>query len=117
MTSKSIEDIMFLIEFAWYVFLNQKPLSIKYIPPDEEAVAKIIWNWDNCIICTDAQNILEPEIAKHHHLGWLASGVFGTAIQMIQDYVGNSYRIEVEDTKSQARGDPYCEATAYFYPI
>ena len=114
--SKSVPDVTYLVETAWEAFLHQKPTSLKYIPSDDENVEKIVWTWDDCIICSNAHDIFDQETLKDIYLGNIATGVFELTTQMGQDHVGNSYHVEAKNTKSQARGDPYCEVTLFFYP-
>ena len=115
--SKSVSDVTYLVDTAWSAFLNQKPTSLKYFPSDAENVEKIVWTWEDCIICSNAHTIFDQEILKDLHLENVATGVFELTTQMCQDHVGNQYRVEIKDTKSQARGDPYCELTLFFHPV
>lgn len=117
MTSKSVEDLTYIIDTAWYVFLGEQISSIKYIPPDDQGIEKIIWTWDNCVMCANIQNEMDPDTLKDVNIEAVAAGVFQVTLEMIQDYVGNSFQVEVKNTKSGAWGDPHCEMTAIFTPI
>ena len=117
MLSKSVPDLIFIIQASWYIFLGQEIISIQYFPPDPDGIEKIVWIWDKCVMCTNAQNKLGPELAKNIRFEACAAGIYQTAIQIFEDHVGNPYNIVVKDTESRARGDPYCELTAFFIPL
>ena len=116
MVSKSIEDLVYFVDAAWYLEMGSKPTSIKYIKGNE-GIEKLIWTWDNCLMCGNAENLLDKEILKNNQLGALPTGIFKTAFDIILEHVGSSYLVDVEMTQSRSWGDPTCEMTATFTPI
>jgi len=120
--SRKLEDMKVVIESAWHAFLGNSPDKIKYYEAgDGHEVPRIVWQFSKCWICSEIE---KDEDLKHLDFtsstefgyGSCASGIFETALQMVQDYVGNLYNVIVRETKCFMRGDDYQEFTAYFYP-
>ena len=89
----------------------------KFIPAEEseEGVAKIVTPIKQCIMCATKTDISTDDLGDHdyfHVLTILAQA----AVQHVEDYVGNSYKIECKETKCFLRGDDHGEITTYFYP-
>ena len=120
--SKKLEDMKVVIESAWHAFLGNSPDEIEYFEAgDGHEAPRVVWKFNKCWICSE---ILEDEecsnldFKSHPEFGYgsCASGIFETAIQLVQDYVENDYKVKVKETKCFMRGDDCQEFTAYFYP-
>ena len=116
MVSKSVKDLVHFIDTSWLLEMGKNPTSIRYMK-DEKGIEKIIWTWDNCVMCTSAKNLLNPQILEKNQLGGLTAGAYKSGLETVQELVGYSYLIDVELTKSRSWGDDTCEMTATFTPI
>ncbi len=119
--SKKLEDMKVVVESAWHAFLGNSPDRVEYFEAgDGHEVARVVWQFDKCWICAEAADDedLKNLDFKNSEYGYgsCASGIFETALQMVQDYVENPYRVVVRETKCFMRGDQVQEFTAYFYP-
>lgn len=120
--SKNLEDMMVVIESAWHAFLGNSPDKITYFKPgDGDEVARIIWQFNKCWICSEIKedpDLEHLDFKNNTEFGYAscASGIFETALQMVQDYVKNSYKVVVRETKCFMRGDDCQEFTAWFFP-
>jgi len=122
--SKSLEDVEFLSDVAMYVILGSKwrkffgkPI---FIPADksEEGVPKLVLRFVRCVLCTGLKPGIDIDQAKlkRNSYGELLARALVSLMQLIQDYVGNEYTLEVKETKCRLRGDLYGEGVVYFLP-
>jgi len=122
--SKSLEDVAFLADVAMFVILGSKwkkffgqPI---FVPAEksEEGVPKLIIRFVRCVLCTGlkpGKDIDQSKLRKNTY-GELLARALVSLMQLIQDYVGNEYTLEVKETKCRLRGDSYGEGVVYFYP-
>jgi len=122
--SKSLEDVEFLSDVAMYVILGAKwkkffgqPI---FIPAEkaEDHIPKLIIRFVRCVLCTGlrpGKDIDQAKLRKNSY-GELLSRALVSLMQLIQDYVGNEYTLEVKETKCQLRGDSYGEGIVYYLP-
>jgi hypothetical protein len=122
--SKSLEDVAFLSDTALYVILgskwNQFFGKTVFLTADktEDGIAQLIMRFPRCVLCTGLQpgvDIDHTKLKKNSY-GELLSRALVALMQLIQDYVGNKYKLVVKETKCRLRGDLYGEAIAYYYP-
>ena len=122
--SKSLDDMEFLSDTAMYVILGSKwkdffgtPQFIK-AEEAEDGVAKLVMRFQRCVLCTGLRPGIDIDHTKlrENSYGELLARALTALLQMIQDYVGNKYRLEVKETKCRLRGDLYGEGVIYFYP-
>ncbi|MHA1266828.1 MAG: hypothetical protein ACTSRS_16445 [Candidatus Helarchaeota archaeon] len=122
--SKSLEDLEFVAKIALYVILgpNWKKFFTEpiYIPAErtETGIAQFRIKFPICALCagiTPGKDI-DAEKLHTHSYGELLASALASLLQMVQDYVGNDYQIEIKETKCKLRGDPFGEAVMYFHP-
>ena len=122
--SKSLEDLEFVSAIALYVILGpnwskffEQPV---YIPAErtESGVAQFRIRWPVCSLCAGILpgKDLDPSKLKNHKYGELLAAALASLLQMVQDYVGNNYDLEIKETKCMLDGDPYGEGIIYFHP-
>jgi hypothetical protein len=122
--SKSLEDVEFLSGVAMYVILGPKWQNFfgppKFVPANrsEERVPKLIITYKCCVLCTGLKPgvDIDPAKLRRNSYGELLARALVSLMQLIQDYVGNEYTLEVKETKCRLRGDPYGECLIYFFP-
>ncbi len=120
--SKSLEDVEFLSDVAMYVILGAKwkkffgqPI---FVPAEksEEGVPKLIIRFVRCVLCTGLKPVeLDQSKLRKNSYGELLSRALVALMQLIQDYVGNEYTLEVKETKCRLRGDYYGEGVVYYF--
>ena len=122
--SKSLEDQVFFSDVAMYVIMGSKWKKFMgkpiFLPAEEsdEGVPELRLSFLQCVLCTGLQPGVDIDDAKlkKNSYGELLMQALVALMQMIQDYVGNEYKLVVKETKCQLRGDPYGEGVVYFYP-
>lgn len=120
--SRSIADLEVILKSAWYAFLGKQKIDyFEYIPPDSEGVEKIIWRCNQCMLCSeiDSDTILKDVFEKsevHISFGSVMCGIFESFFNIVMEYAGRPFDINVEETKCISLGDPYQELTAIFTP-
>lgn len=118
--SKSLEDLPKIIETSYYVMTGQKFSSCKYLPKDEKNPARVIFTLDRCMFCGGMKKEKSIEVNKEtmgtYTWGEVMSGIVEAAVETIEDYVGNTLKIEVNETKCIMKGDPYAEFTIVLSP-
>ena len=82
----------------------------------EDNIAKVIIGVKKCPVCIGLTNVTEKDLQGEDYITVL-SALSEAAIQDIQDYVGNKYKIVCKETKCFLRGDDQGEMTLYFHPI
>jgi len=119
--SKSIKDLKYILEAAWYVLLGKEKINyFEYIPPDENGVEKIRWRYKTCLFCSGIENdeIIGSDIEKYRRpLASLMEGSLESTFKSIMEFAGRKFDVKVVETKCIARGDPYQEFEATFIPI
>ncbi len=120
--SQNIADMKEIVTAAWYSFLGDNPDELEfYEAGDGHEAARVIWRFHKCWICSQILedpdcNVLIPAQEGELGYGSCACGIFESALQQVQDYVGNPYQVVVRETKCFHRGDNIQEFTAFFYP-
>jgi len=122
--SKSLEDLEFVATIALYVILgpnwNKMFEPPVFIPADrtESGLAQFRVRWPVCALCAGILPgvDLDTEKMQDHNYGELLAAALASLLQMVQDYVGNDYTIDIKETKCLLRGDPYGEAIMNFNP-
>lgn len=120
--SKSLKDMKLIVKTAWYAYLGEFPDKVEYFEAgDGHEVPRVVWHFNKCWICAQChrdEDLDQIDFKKFGEYGYAscASGIFETALQMIQDRVENPYSVQVRETKCFMRGDDRQEFTAFFYP-
>jgi hypothetical protein len=122
--SKSLDDVAFLADVAMYVVLGPKWkrfFSKPFFTPadqSEEGVPKLTFVFQRCVLCTGLTpgRDIDPTKLRRNSYGELLARAITSLMQLIQDYVGNEYTLEVKETKCMLRGDLYGEGVVYFFP-
>ncbi len=122
--SKSLQDLEFLASIAMYIILGPKWNEFfgdpVYVPPErtEDNVPQLIMHYNKCVLCTGLRPGIDIDHTKlkRYSYGELLANALVSLLQMIQDYVGNNYKLVVKEHKCQLRGDPEGEGVIYFYP-
>ncbi|HUX97918.1 MAG TPA: hypothetical protein VMV49_00045 [Candidatus Deferrimicrobium sp.] len=122
--SKSLEDVDFLAETALHVILGSKWPQFFGKPKmilaenTEEGVAQLVMRFPRCVLCTGLRPGIDVDHTKlrKNSYGELLARALVALMQLIQDYVGNKYKLVVKETKCRLRGDPYGEGISYYYP-
>ena len=119
--SKDIRDVALQIGWTlWALAGNDsgrllgKPV---FIPAEEaeEGVPKIIVSILKCPMCA-TQGGIKPEDLGGYDYFHVITALAGSAVQHVEDYVGNEYTVICKETKCFLRGDDKGEITAFFYP-
>jgi len=121
--SKSLDDTEFLAETALYVILGSKWKKFfgqpRFYKADEtkEGVPQLVLQFSRCVLCTGLHHgEIDPKKLRKNSYGELLARALVSLMQLIQDYVGNEYTLEVKETKCQLRGDLHGEGITYYYP-
>jgi hypothetical protein len=122
--SRSLEDLEFLADVALYVIMGPKWKKFfgkpQFVSADEaeDGVPKLIMRYVRCVLCTGLIPGVDIDHTKlkRNSYGELLARALVALMQMIQDYVGNEYRLDVKETKCRLRGDTWGEGVVYFYP-
>jgi hypothetical protein len=122
--SQSLEDLEFVASIALYVILgpNWKKFFAPpvFVPADrtDNDIAQFRIKFPICALCAGIKPgiDLDPQKMEEHSYGELLAAALAHLLQMVQDYVGNDYDIEIKETKCKLRGDPYGEAVMFFHP-
>ncbi|TFG06012.1 MAG: hypothetical protein EU536_00280 [Promethearchaeota archaeon] len=114
--SKDLNDMEFMSEVSLWSILGPKFREFfapsKYLPAGDP-----INPYNNpcfvsispkCVLCSVIQD-LDMEKYRDLDYGAIISYALGSLIEIIMEYVGHNYRIEVKETRCFLRGDPYSE--------
>ncbi|MDD1777221.1 MAG: hypothetical protein LUQ65_03560 [Candidatus Helarchaeota archaeon] len=122
--SKSLVDIKLFSDVAMYVIMGPKwrrcfgePIVVP-AEKSEEGVPQLILHFTRCVLCTGLKPGVDIDQSKlkEKSYGELLASAFSALLQLIQDYVGNEYTLEVKEVKCMLRGDPYGECIVSFLP-
>ncbi|MHA1129448.1 MAG: hypothetical protein ACTSRC_18830 [Candidatus Helarchaeota archaeon] len=122
--SKSLDDLEFLTDVAMYVIMGPKWKQFfgkpQFIPADDTAdgVPKLIIRFIRCVLCTGLRPGIDIDHSKlkKNSYGELLARALVALMQMIQDYVGNDYKLDVKEVKCRLRGDEWGEGVVFFFP-
>ncbi len=122
--SKSLKDLEFISQIALYVILGPdwdklfNPPTLIPAEQTEHGIPQLRIRYPVCALCTGIRPgaDIDPAKLKDHNYGELLAAALASLLQLVQDYVGNDYVIDIKETKCMLRGDPYGEATIYFNP-
>ena len=114
--SKDLKDMEFMSEVSLYSILGKDYKQFfsgaRYIPADapgnEEGVPKFINISPKCVMCSVIKD-LDMERYRDLNYGEIISYALGSLIEIILDFVGYHYRVEVKENRCFLRGDPYSE--------
>lgn len=122
--SKSLEDVPLMVRVSWYISLGEDipAKNFRFIPKGAEGdqYDKVVWTSDHCLFCAcldEGSNL----VVNKETLGnesWVnqIGGIIKAAMQIIQEYVGNDYELQVKETKCMQTGDSCQEFTIWFIP-
>lgn len=122
--TKSLEDLEFISKIALYVMFGPKwriffdePV---FIPAErtEKRIAQMRITWPICALCAGIRPGIDLDTTKlrEHSYGELLAAALAALLQLVQDYVGNDYITEIQETKCLLLGDPHGEGIVYFHP-
>jgi hypothetical protein len=122
--SKSLDDLEFLTDVAMYVIMGKKwkrffgPPQFIAAEDSADGIPKLIIRYVRCVLCTGLRPGIDIDHSKlkKNSYGELLARALVALMQMIQDYVGNEYRLEVKEIKCMLRGDEYGEGVVFFFP-
>ncbi|NVM54185.1 MAG: hypothetical protein HWN66_10835 [Candidatus Helarchaeota archaeon] len=114
--SKDLNDMPFMSEVALYAILGKnykkfflRPRYITADDPDNEyGVPHYRTVSTKCLLCSVIQD-LNLEEYKDLNYGEIISYALGSLVELIFDYIGLNYRVEVREIHCFLRGDPYSE--------
>ncbi|NVM54904.1 MAG: hypothetical protein HWN66_14465 [Candidatus Helarchaeota archaeon] len=119
--SQSIEDVPTILGTAYYVMTGQKFSSCKFFPADALNPTKIVFTLDQCLFCgglkKETSIMVNSETLGRQTWGAVIVGIVEAALETIEEYVGNTLKVEVKETKCIMKGDSYAEFTINLYPI
>lgn len=123
--SQSLEDLTYIMNASWSMMTGETFDSIVYFPPTaENPYPTIVMRPKRCIFCSGLKKDDSLEVTKETmgtnedpHLTWgaIVSGIVASAVEAIEEYVGNPYKCDVVETKCIMKGDVYPEYTAWLY--
>ncbi|MFX1452182.1 MAG: hypothetical protein ACFFCM_15200 [Promethearchaeota archaeon] len=116
--SKDINDIAFLASTTFFGLLGKNYKTFFEEPEfstDSKGVGKLVLRMKKCPICAGVRHVTQEKLGKKTLGGFLAI-LSGEIVELIQEYVGNPYRIESKETKCFMKGDPYGEIVIMMYP-
>ena len=116
--SKDLSDIEFMSSLSLYSIMGKNFRkffsNVHYItaddPSNEDRAHKFITYAPKCLMCS-VLTADDQERFKNTSYGEIISYALGSLFEIILDYVGYNYRVEVKETKCLLRGDPFGEVT------
>ncbi len=120
--SRNLEDIALQIWWTLKSVSGKDASKIfgmpKFFPAEkeEDGIAKIKVPIKQCMMCANQTNLSAEDLGGQDYFH-VITVLAGSAIQHVQDYVGNKYKIKSKETKCFIRGDDEGEITLYFIPI
>jgi len=119
--SKHLPDVALQIEWTLWSLAGKNAEKIfgkpMFIPAENstEGVPEVVIPIKQCVMCA-AKTDIKPEDLGNHDYFHVITELAEAAIQHIQDYVENRYRVLCRETKCFLRGDDQGELTVFFYP-
>ena len=120
--SRDISDTAFLIDMALKVLIGSDATKIFetpiFIPAEDtdDGIPKVICTLKKCPLCAGLTSHVTAEMLGEAEYLAVITSLGESAVQVIQDFVGNSYNIVCKETKCILKGDEKGEMTVYFYP-
>lgn len=114
--SQDLEDMEFMSEVALWSILGKDYrkffIPTKYIAADDPInpynLPYFLSVNPKCLMCSILEEG-EKEEYKDTNYGEIISYALGSLIEIILEYVGHNFRVEVKETRCFLRGDPYSE--------
>ncbi|MHA1130392.1 MAG: hypothetical protein ACTSQQ_06240 [Candidatus Helarchaeota archaeon] len=121
--SKDIKDLEYMSGISLYSILGKNYRkwfsTAKYMPKDapfnDDGVDKFINISPKCLLCS-ALPLEEMEDYKNVNYGEVISYALGSLIELILEYVGYKFNIQVREKRCFLRGDPYSEIEMLLHP-
>ncbi|NHI94001.1 MAG: hypothetical protein EAX96_16045 [Candidatus Lokiarchaeota archaeon] len=119
--SKHLPDVGLQIWWTLLSILGNDAKKIfgkpKFIPATEaeDGITKIVIALKQCMMCSTKLNIAPEDLGDQDYFHVITS-IAEAAVQHMQDYVENDYKIKCKETKCFLRGDDQGELTLFFYP-
>ncbi len=115
--SKDLKDMEYLSSISLYSILGKHYkeffLGAKFVPADdpnnEDGIPKYVTISPKCLMCSVLYDYENMHEYKDLNYGEVISYALGSLVEIIFDYVGHNYKVEVRETKCFLRGDPYSE--------
>ncbi|MHA1383318.1 MAG: hypothetical protein ACTSR3_06135 [Candidatus Helarchaeota archaeon] len=115
--SKSLDDIAFMASTTFFGILGKD--YTKFFAEPEFSVYKGVGTlsirMNRCPICAGVHHVTQKDLGEKTLAGFLAV-LFGEIIELTQEYVGNEYIVEAQETKCFMKGDPYGEIVIKLIP-
>ena len=120
--SRDFKDIEYMSEISLYSILGpdyRKFFSnIKYVPADDpnnaEKLHKFITITPKCVMCSVIGD-LNVEEYKDTDYGEIISYALGSLLELILDYVGLHYTVQIKETRCFMRGSPHGELVMFLH--
>jgi hypothetical protein len=120
--SQDLKDIGFMSEVSLYSILGpdyRKFFSnTKYVPADDpnnaEKLHKFITIVPKCVMCSVIGD-LKVEEYKDTEYGSIISYALASLLELIFEYIGKPYRIELKETRCFMRGSPHGEVVMFLH--
>lgn len=115
--SKDLKDMEFMSDVAMYAIMGKDAKKFfsgtKYVPADDplndEGVPYYLTFSPKCLMCSVIRDLDNVSDYKDLNYGEVISYALGSMMEIILDYVGYNYRVEVKERKCFLRGDPISE--------
>lgn len=114
--SKDLNDMEFMSEVALWSILGKDYKNFfipsKYIAADDPinpyGLPYFLGVSPKCLMCSIIDDLDKEEFYDKNY-GEIISYALGSLIEIILEYTGYNYRVEVKETRCFLRGDPYSE--------
>lgn len=117
--SRNLADLPTILATSYYVMTGQKLSNCKFYPANHQNPAKVVFTLDRCLFCGGLKKETSFEVNKQtlgkQTWGSVVVGIIEAAVETIEEYVGNTLDIKVEETKCIMNGDSYAEFTVFLY--
>lgn len=115
--SKSLDDVAFMAATTFFGILGKDYKKIFEDPEfsiDPNGIGILTLKMNRCPVCAGVRHVTQDKLGKKTLGGFLAV-LCKEIIELIQEYVGNPYTVEAEETKCFMKGDPYGEIIVRIY--
>ncbi len=120
--SKDLKDIEIMSEVSLYSILGpdyRKFFStITYVPADDpnnaDKLHKFITIFPKCVMCSVIGDLKKEEYRDTDY-GEIISHALASLLELILEYVGQPYTVEIKETACFMRGSPYGEVVMYLH--
>ncbi|MHA1271404.1 MAG: hypothetical protein ACTSPY_16545 [Candidatus Helarchaeota archaeon] len=120
--SKDISDTAYMIHLTLKALIGSKAVKYMFdkpvfIPAEEniDKIPRVVIGIKNCPLCCGIEDKITPDMIGESDYLTVITSLGQAAVQNVEDYVGNSYRIVCKETKCRCRGDTKGELTVFFY--